>query len=445
MRYDLIIRNGTLVDAGALAHGERSDVGVIAGRFAAFGDLGQAEAAEVIDASGLTVMPGVMDTQVHFREPGLEHKEDLESGTRGAVLGGITAVFEMPNTKPSTTDAAALEDKLARARGRAWCDHAFYLGAAAENADQLGELERLAGCCGVKVFMGSSTGSLLVADDATLARVLAHGKRRVAVHSEDEARLNERKSVIPAEGAHPRLHPVWRDEETALRATRRLIAAARAAKRRVHVLHISTAEELDLLAQNKDICSVECLGHHLTLVAPDCYDRLGSYAQMNPPIRDARHHEALWRAVRDGVVDILGSDHAPHSRAEKDLPYPKSPSGMPGVQTLLPTMLDHVAKGRLSLARLIDLTSAGPVRLFGIANKGRIARGFDADLTIVDLKAQRTITNAWMAAKCGWTPYDGMRVTGWPIMTVIRGQVVMRDDQVVGTARGAVMRFHEAL
>jgi len=443
--FDLIVRGGSVWAASAIGNDVRADVGIRGGRFAALGDLRGASADAEIDATHLAVLPGVIDSQVHFREPGLEHQEDLERGTAGAALGGVTAVFEMPNTKPNTDTAEALADKLARARGRAWVDHAFYVGATANNADHLGELENLPGAAGIKVFMGSSTGSLLVADDATLERVLAHARRRVAVHCEDEQRLIERRSLIPAQGAHVRMHPLWRDEETALRATTRLLRAARATGRRVHALHITTADEMALLRQHKDLATVEVLPQHLTLVAPDCYDRLGTYAQMNPPIRDARHQAALWAAVRDGTVDVLGSDHAPHTRAEKDKPYPASPSGMTGVQTLLPLMLDHVAHGRLTLERLVDLTSAGQQRVFGLVNKGRIAIGYDADLTLVDRAAKRTIEEKWIASRCGWSPFTGMTVTGWPVATIVRGRAVMRDDQLIGTPAGEPIRFDEAL
>ena len=435
--FDLVLRNGTaLTPSGRVA----TDIGIIGGRIAAIGDLGRAAAAQVFQADGLTILPGLIDTQVHFREPGLEHKEDLASGTAGAALGGITAIFEMPNTKPPTTSPEALADKLKRAEGRAWVDHAFFLGAAADNIEHLAEWERLPGCAGIKVFMGSSTGSLLVADDPTLARVLAAGSRRVAVHCEDEDRLTVRKNLVVG-GAHPHLHPEWRDVETALRATRRLIALAETARRRVHVLHVTSAEEMALLKDHKDFATVETTPQHLTLAAPECYDRLGTYAQMNPPIRDARHREALWRAVSEGVVDVLGSDHAPHTREEKALPYPQSPSGMTGVQTLVPLMLDHVHAGRLSLERLVDLMAAGPARIYGIRGKGRIAAGFDADFTIVDLKAEREITNRWIASRCGWTPFDGQRVTGWPVATIVGGRIVMRDDQLQGTAAGRPVRF----
>lgn len=440
-RFDLILKGGICVTPGGLVE---ADVAARGGRIAALGALGDAEAAEVVQARGLHVLPGVIDTQVHFREPGHEHKEDLASGTRAAALGGVVAVFEMPNTKPSTTTAALLEDKLARAKGRAWIDHAFFVGAAPENFSALAALESLPGCAGIKMFMGSSTGNLLVPDDAGVLGVLKSGRRRVAVHAEDETRLEARRQIA-TDGAKPHLHPLWRDEETARRAVHRLISLARHAGRRVHVLHVSSAEEMALLAQHRDIATVEVTPQHLTLAAPECYDCLGTLAQMNPPIRDRRHRDALWRAVADGVVDVVGSDHAPHTREEKARPYPASPSGMPGVQTLVPILLDHVNAGRLTLERFVDLTSAGPARIYGIARKGRLVLGYDADFTVVDLKARRTIADRWIASRCGWTPFDGMRVTGWPKLTVIRGRIVMREDDLVGEPAGAPVRFVETL
>ncbi|MBM3489491.1 MAG: dihydroorotase [Alphaproteobacteria bacterium] len=439
--FDLLLKGGTVVSLDGIGP---ADVGVRAGRIAAIGDLAGASAGETLQLGGLHVLPGVIDTQVHFREPGMEHKEDLEAGSRGAVLGGVTAVFEMPNTRPLTSTAGALTDKLARARGRMWCDHAFYVGATAENAERLPELERLPGCCGVKIFMGASTGDLLVRDDATLERVLRGLGRRCAVHAEDDFRLSERKAIAER-AADPRAHPEWRDVASAVLATERLLRLARKHGRLVHVLHITTAEEIDILGQHRDIASVEVTPQHLTLVAPECYASLGTRAQMNPPIRESRHRDGLWRGVAHGIVDVVGSDHAPHTLAEKAESYPKSPSGMPGVQTLLPLLLDHCNAGRLSLRRLVDLTSAGAHRLFGIAGKGRLAVGYDADFSIVDLKAERVIDDALMANRSGWTPFHGRRVKGWPIATVIRGRQVMREGQLLGQAQGEPLRFWQAL
>jgi dihydroorotase len=438
--YDLIVKGGTVWTTGGPAD---VDVAVRDGRIVGIGNFDTGAAGQIVDATGLTVLPGVVDTQVHFREPGNEHKEDLESGTRAAALGGVTAVFEMPNTSPSTTTPEALQDKLDRAQGRAWTEHAFFIGASPENAEQLGELERLPGCCGVKMFMGSSTGNLLVADDETVRRVLANGTRRVAVHSEDEPRLIERMGER-VEG-DPSSHPVWRDAQTAITCTNRLLKLARETGRRVHVLHITTAEEVAILAAAKDIATCEITPQHLTLVAPDCYERLGTYAQMNPPIREQRHNDGLWAGVRDGVFDVVGSDHAPHTKEEKAAAYPASPSGMPGVQTQLPLLLDHVNAGRLTLARLVDLVCSGPSRIYGIAGKGRIALGYDGDFTLVDLKAKREITTDWLASKCGWSPFEGMTVTGWPMATIIRGNVVMRDGELADAPVGAPVRFQDTL
>ncbi|HWC94216.1 MAG TPA: dihydroorotase [Pseudolabrys sp.] len=438
--YDLILKGGIVVNQDGV--GPR-DIGIRGGRFAALGDLAGASAAETVDCRGLHILPGVIDSHVHFREPGLTHKEDLESGSRGAVLGGVTAVFEMPNTDPTTTTAAELADKVKRAHHRMHCDFAFYVGATRENTHELGELERLPGAAGVKVFMGSSTGSLLIEDDEGVRKVLQAIHRRAAFHCEDEYRLRERMN-LRVEG-DPGSHPVWRDATAALMGTQRLMRLARETGKRVHVLHVTTKEEVVFLAGHKDLATAEATPAHLTLAAPECYDELGTLAQLNPPVRDAAHQAGLWQGIAQGVIDSVGSDHSPHTREEKAQPYPKTPSGMAGVQTLVPLMLDHVNAGRLSLARLVDLTSAGPARIFGIAGKGRIAAGYDADLTVVDLKRRETIDNRWIAARAGWTPYDGMTVTGWPVGTLVRGHRVMWDGALTAPGRGERVRFTEAL
>jgi dihydroorotase len=437
--FDLILRGGAVVNQDGV--GVR-DIGVRDGKIVALEELSQSYAGETIDCRGLTVLPGVIDSQVHFREPGGEHKEDLETGSRAAVLGGVTAVFEMPNTEPQTVSAAALDDKLARAHGRMHCDHAFWIGGTAENVDDIPELERLPGAAGIKVFMGSSTGNLLVPDDAGVRAILKRARRRAAFHSEDEFRLRARLGERRA--GDPSTHPIWRDAEAALSATRRLCAIARETGALIHVLHVSTTDEMPFLAAHKDIASVEVTPHHLTLSADD-YARLGTLLQMNPPVRDSRHQDGIWAGVRNGTADILGSDHAPHTLEEKAKPYPESPSGMPGVQTLVPVMLDQVVRGTLSLERFMDMTSAGPARLFGIAGKGRIAAGYDADFTIVDLKRQETIENSWIASRCGWTPYAGLAVTGWPVGTIIRGRRVMWDGELTAPGAGQPVRFHAAL
>jgi dihydroorotase len=437
--YDLILKGGIVVN-----HDGESvrDVAVAGGRIAAIGDVGSS-AAETIDCRSLHVLPGVIDSHVHFREPGLTHKEDLETGSRAAVLGGVTAVFEMPNTEPTTTSAAALADKVKRAHHRMHCDFAFYIGATRENTPELSALERLPGACGVKVFMGSSTGSLLVEDDEGVREILKAIRRRASFHSEDEYRLRDRWH-LRVEG-DPGSHPVWRDATAALMCTQRLIKLAREAGKRIHVLHVTTREEAALLADHKDVATAEATPAHLTFTAPECYDRLGTLAQLNPPIRDAVHRDGIWRGLALGVIDSIGSDHSPHTREEKAHPYPKTHSGMTGVQTLVPIMLDHVNAGRLSLARFVDLTSTGPARIYGIARKGRLAAGYDADITIVDLKRRETITNRWIASRSNWTPYDGMHVSGWPVGTLVRGRRVMWQGELIAPSQGEVVGFVETL
>ena len=436
--FDLILKGGIVVNHDG--SGQR-DIAIRNGRIVELGQFSADQAGKVIDCKGLHILPGVIDTQVHLREPGLTHKEDLETGGRAAVAGGVTGVFEMPNTNPLTTSAEALADKVARATNRMYCDFAFFVGGTRENVKHIRDLEHLPGSAGIKVFMGSSTGDLLVEDDAGVAAILAQTCRRVAFHSEDEYRLRDRlgERVEGDAGSHP----VWRDEQAALISTERLIRIAREAGKRIHVLHISTAEELPILAANKDVASMEITPNHLTIGTPEDYAKYGSLIQMNPPVRGTRHQQALWGAIQSGLCDVLGSDHAPHTLEEKAKIYPASPSGMPGVQTYVPIMLNHVNEGRLSLERFVDLSSHGPARIFGIARKGRIAEGHDADFTIVDMKARRTITNDWIESRCGWTPYDGKQVTGWPIGTMLRGQMVMWQDEIQGKAFGQPITFQE--
>ena len=437
--YDMILKGGTVANHDGVG---LRDVGVREGRIAAIGDLLQASAGEIIDCRALHILPGVVDSQVHFREPGLEHKEDLETGSRAAVLGGVTTVFEMPNTNPLTTSAETLADKVRRGTGRMHCDFAFWVGGTRDNARDVAELERLPGAAGIKVFMGSSTGDLLVEDDDGVSAILKNTRRRAAFHSEDEFRLRERLNERIEDD--PSSHPVWRDAVAALQCTERLVRIARETRARIHVLHISTAEEIEFLSAHKDVASCEATPHHLTLSAED-YATLGTLIQINPPVRSARHRDGIWQGIGQGIVDVLGSDHAPHTLAEKAKAYPASPSGMTGVQTLVPIMLDHVNAGRLTLERLVDLTSHGPNRLFGMARKGRIAVGYDADLTVVDLQRTQTITNAQAGSKAGWTPYDGREVTGWPVGTIVRGNRVMWEGMIVTPGRGQAVEFAEAL
>lgn len=437
MHYDLLIRGGTCVTPWGT---EGIDLGVRAGRIADLGAPIGATADTVIDAVGLHVLPGLIDSHVHLRDPGDPAVETIETGTRAAILGGIATLFDMPNTVPPIADTERLTWKRGYVAGRSWCDIGLYVAGAKTNIDRLAALEREPGVCAVKVFAGSSTAALMIEDDAHLERAMRAGHRRMAFHSEDEFRLQARKPLF-ARGQPYRTHMEWRDEECAFLGTRRLMALARRTGRATHILHVSTAEELEYLRDFRDVATVEVLVNHLTQVAPDCYDTLGGLGVMNPPIRGERHRAAAWAAVRNGTVDTIGSDHAPHARAAKEQPWPDCPAGLTGVQTLVPVMLDHVAAGRLSLARLVDLMAAGPARVYGLLGKGRISVGYDADFTLVDLKARRTIEDSWIASPCGWTPFAGLPVTGWPVATVVRGRSVMRDDEVLGDPVGRLARF----
>jgi len=437
--FDLVLRGGTVLAGGAV----RTDIGCRDGKIVEIGDLRTAVAREVIDCSNLHVLPGLIDPHVHLRDPGAADVETFETGTRGAVLGGVTSVFDMPNTREAVTSLEVLDRKRAMLEGRVWCDVGLYVGATKQNIAELGTLESEPNVCAIKVFAGSSTGDLLVEDDASLEAVMRSGHRRICYHSEDEARLQERKAMFSV-GQPYRTHMEWRDVECAFLGTRRLMALARRTGRRAHILHVSTAEELEYLRDFRDLATVEVLVNHLTQVGPEAYEALGGYAVMNPPIRDRRHYEASWAAVNAGGVDCIGSDHAPHPREAKERPWPQTAAGLTGVQTLVPIMLDHVNAGRLPLERMVQLMSEGPARVYNAVGKGRIAVGYDADFTVVDLAHRRVIEESWITSPCGWTPFAGRACTGWPMMTIVRGVPVMRDDEVIGSARGRGVAFDAA-
>jgi dihydroorotase len=437
VHYDLLIRNGTcLLPWGT----EQTDVGVRDGRIAALGVPIGASAEQTIDARNLHVLPGLIDSHVHLRDPGDAAVESIPTGTKAAVLGGIAAVFDMPNTAPAIVDAERLAWKQDYVERVAWCDMGLYVGGTKDNIGDLPALETGYGVCAIKIFAASSTGGLLVEDDESLERVMRAGRRRIAYHSEDEYRLQSRRALFKRGDPYAR-HMEWRDEETAFLGTRRLMALARKTGRPAHILHVSTAEELEYLKDFRDVATVEVLVNHLTQVAPEVYQELGGFGVMNPHIRGRRHFDAAWAAIGDGTVDTVGSDHAPHAREKKLLPWPDCAAGLTGVQTIVPVMLNHVSAGRLSLQRLVDLMCAGPARVFGALGKGRLAAGYDADFTLVDIKRRRRIDESSIVSPCGWTPFAGLQVTGWPVATIVRGQTVMREDEVLGAPSGRLVRF----
>ena len=440
-KIDLVIKNGSVIFPNYKT--EKADIGISEGKICEIGSVDRSQANQVVDAKGLIVMPGAIDTQVHFREPGLTHKEDIHNGTKGAILGGITTVFEMPNTSPATINKEQLDIKLEIARKQAFCNYSFFIGAAKENIEDLSNLERLAGCCGVKIFMGASTGDLLVEDDDSLRKIISNIDRKFAVHSEDEYRLRDRKKILDDPNISVNSHPVWRDDESAIKSTQRLLKIAReVGKTNLHILHISTADEIKMIEKNKDICSCEVTPQHLYFSSPDCYDLLGTNAQMNPPIRNENHQKGLWYGIKNKVVDVIGSDHAPHTIEEKEKKYPLSPSGMTGVQTLLPIMLNFVNENKLKIEDVVRLISVNPCKIYKIKNKGKISLGYDADLTIIDLEKEFEITNKWIASKSGWTPYNDLRIKGMPIYTIVNGKIAMRENEINENLYGKCVEFN---
>ena len=432
---DLIIKNGTCYIDDNL---EKLDLGIQNGKISHIGNLKEEKSKNTIDVTNKIVLPGLMDTQVHFREPGSVDAEDLHSGSRAAIVGGITSVFEMPNTNPPTTNFEEFQKKINIGK-RMYCNHAFYFGATAENYQLLEKLKDLDGCCGIKLFAGSSTGNLLVDKEDDIEKVFKHASKVVAVHSEDEEILKLRKKLI--ENGNVKTHPVWRNEEVAISSTRKIVKIAKRLNKKAHILHVTTKEEVDFLSQNKGNITFEITPQHLTIYAPDCYDKLGSYAQMNPPIRDKSHYDRLWYAVRNNYNDTIGSDHAPHLKINKEKPYPNSPSGMPGVQTILPVMLNHMNNGKINLNQIVNFLCKNPVKIFGIKNKGYIKKNFDADFTIVDLKKEIEIKNENIESKCGWSPFNGYKFKGVPIYTIIGGDIKMQDGKIIGEPSGKPLSF----
>ncbi|MEL6427847.1 MAG: dihydroorotase [Planctomycetota bacterium] len=445
---DLVVRGGTLVTPEGLSEG----VTIVAkdGRIARVAQASEtvdAGGADELDATGMLVFPGLTDPQVHFREPGLTQKEDLASGSLAAIAGGVTAFCEMPNTKPNTDSPEHFADKLARAEGRAASDYAFFLGGTRENADRIGEWESLPGCAGIKVFMGSSTGSLLVPDDPTLERILRSGERRVTFHAEDDDLLKAQYAALPP-GSHVREHPHVRSVECAVRATTRLLELAEKTGRPIHILHVSTADEVRLVRERDlgDLVTIELTPNHLFLTAPDCYETHGTWAQMNPPVRDRSHQEVLREAAADGTAACIGSDHAPHTAEDKGKPFPQSASGIAGVQTTLPLLLTAVRDGWLRHEDVVRLCVQGPARVYGIEDRGPIEDpgggvGALANLAIVDPEARGTIGDRPFHSRAGVTPFADVELAGWPVATVLRGRVAYADGALVGAPAGAPIGF----
>ena len=437
VKFNLGILNGEVYTENKLI---KTSIGIKGNKIEKIGDVKQDECEEIIDFENKLILPGIIDTQVHFREPGLIHKEDIYHGTKSALLGGITTIFEMPNTSPATINNLELEKKVNIAKKSSWTNFSFFIGACKENIKNLDILEKLEGCAGIKIFMGSSTGTLLVSEDKDLELALKTCKRRVAIHSEDEIRLKNRfKTINKLNGVLE--HENWRDPESAIISTKKVIKYAKKYNTKAHILHISTKQEIDILKDKGEFITVEVTPQHLTLFSPDCYNKLGTKAQMNPPIRSIDHQNGLWNGIKNDIVDVIGSDHAPHTLEEKSNSWPNSPSGLPGVQTMLSLMLNHVNNKKIKLEKLVKLMSENPCKIYKIKNKGRIKQGFDADLTVVDMNKINIIKNTNMASKCRWSPFHGMQLKGHPVSTIVNGKIKMLNDKLIGSPDGKVVNF----
>ncbi|HAG46179.1 MAG TPA: dihydroorotase [Gammaproteobacteria bacterium] len=426
--YDLIVRNASIAcnDGSTMA----GDVGCRDGRIQEISASINSQSSESVDGNGHLLLPGVIDPQVHFREPGATHKEDLGSGARAAVRGGVTSFLEMPNCNPPTIDQTQMDWKLKRASETCVANFGFFVGATKSNLESLNNVHP---ACGIKIFMGSSTGSLLVDDDTSLDKIFSHGQRLIAVHAEDEYRIKQRTSTLLSDNNTTydySIHSQVRDSETACIATRRALELSERYGRRLHILHLSTGEEVELLRQNKPSqVTCEVIPNHLFLSTED-YKTQGARVVMNPPIREPANADQLWQGLHDGVIDIIATDHAPHTLAEKSVNYPATPSGMPGVETSLPLMLTAMTEGRCTLADILNWMCRGPAQLYGIPNKGQIAEGFDADLTLVDMQTARLLQDEDVVSRAGWSAYRGRRLTGWPLVTVVGGRVVYADGAI---------------
>jgi dihydroorotase len=399
----------------------------------------QVAADNVVDATGLHLLPGVIDDQVHFREPGLTHKEDLHTASRACAKGGVTTFLEMPNTNPNTITLEALESKLALAAGKSLVNYGFYIGATPDNVDVLKQAQRTPG---IKIFIGSSTGNLLVDSQEALERIFAHTTLPACAHCEDETTVRANAERL-AGTTDIRDHSRIRDHEAAIIATRRAIDLAKRHKHRFHLLHVSTGAETPLIADHGNLITAEVCPHHLFFNVDD-YARLGSLVQMNPSIKTREDNEQLWQALLDGLIQVVATDHAPHTLEEKRQPYPKSPSGLPAVENSLALMLNQVHQGRCTIEQVVKWMCDAPARVWDIVDKGRIAVGYDADLVLVDLNKIATIRNDEQETKNKWSPWHGETLTGWPVRTWVMGHEVFRDGVIDESRLGSEAMYDHA-
>jgi dihydroorotase len=431
-----LIKNATCVLPGGQA---QTHVLVEDGKIATVDAPASVRADEVVDAAGLHLLPGAIDDQVHFREPGLTHKEDLHTASRACAKGGITTYLEMPNTSPNAITQERILEKLALAEAKSLVNYGFYIGATPDNIADLRSATRVPG---IKIFIGSSTGSLLVDEQEALERIFAETTLPICAHCEDETTVRANTAALNG-GKDFADHSRIRDHAAAIIATRRTTDIARRHKHRFHVLHVSAAGELPILRDHANLITAEVCPHHLFFTVDD-YARLGALVQMNPSVKDKEDTEALWAALLDGTIQVVATDHAPHTLEEKSQPYPKSPSGVPAVENVMALMLDQVNQGRCTLDQVAHWMCDAPARVWDIVGKGRIAEGYDADLVLVDMNLSRTIRNDEQETKCKWSPWHGTTLKGWPVQTWVHGHTVYHNGKFDTAPQGREAQYDHA-
>lgn len=436
MPSSMLIKNARCVSSTAITS---QDVLIENGKISEVGNIPEKRAEEVIDAKDLYLLPGALDPQVHFRDPGLTWKEDLHTGSMAAAAGGVTSFFDMPNTKPSIITIDAMTEKKKMAAEKCVVNYNFFIGATEDNLDVLNDVENV---CGIKIFMGSSTGDLLVSDPKALDHIFGNGSRLIAVHAEDDEIINAAAEKYK-DSSDFNDHQFVRPPEAALKATTLAVELSTKYQRRLHILHLTTGDEVQYLSKHKSNgpISVEVCPQHFLLSAPFIYEKIGAYAQMNPPLRDMEHGKALWEGLTSGVIDCIATDHAPHTHEEKANPFGSAPSGMPGVETSLPLMLDRANRGLCKLEDVVKWMCEKPVELYNVQNKGQIKPGFDADLVLVDMDQKKTIENGKLFTKVNWSPYNGWTTQGWPVRTIVGGETVFLDGEVDESIRGTEIQI----
>lgn len=436
---DLVLKKGRIVFPDGIREG---DVVVERGMIIEITSDYKDPAKRVIDCTGKFIFPGVIDAHVHMRVPGGEYKEDFTTGSMAAISAGVTGFLDMPNNTPPIISKKMLAEKRDLVGDNSFANYGFFFGATDENVD---EIKRLSNIAGIKVYMGESTGNLIVRKDETLENIFSYGRFPVVVHAENQECLERFAAEYAAEDVRMRsnYHSVVRPPECAREAVKHVLHLAKKYAASVHIAHITTLEELDIIRKFKsEKVTCEVTPHHL-MFDIDAYEKLSNRLKVNPPVRSREDREALWAAVADGTIDIVASDHAPHLLNEKDLPYSQCPAGVPGIETILPVMLDAVNKGLLNLDRAAQLLSQRPAEIFHIKNKGKIELNYDADLVILDMDLEKTIENGKLLTKCAWSPFDGMTLKGWPVTTIIGGEVIYEDSKFVSTRRGREFNFEE--